>query len=197
MIGRRRARRASSISDVSGGNVLARWRRSSGESSDMQLRAYYDYTRRDDPSFHDTLHTFDLDFQQRFTASDAPRNHVGRELPPHLQSQSSGGIFAVDPEESDDQLFSGFIQDQMTLTDSLRLTLGTKLEDNDFSGFEVQPSVRVAWSPREDQTLWSAVSRAVRVPTRTRARHRHRGHASRRQPRHRYGSATTSSRPNG
>ena len=26
-----------------------------------------------------------------------------------------------------------------------RLTLGTKLEHNDFSGFEVQPSVRLAW----------------------------------------------------
>ena len=54
--------------DVSGGNLLARWRRSYDEASDMQLRAYYDYTDRDDPSFKDTLHTFDIDLQRRFTA---------------------------------------------------------------------------------------------------------------------------------
>ena len=70
------------------------------------------------------------------------------------------------PEDSDDQLFSGFIQDQISLGDSLRVTLGTKLEHNDFSGFEVQPSVRVAWLPRDNHTLWAAISRAVRVPTR-------------------------------
>jgi iron complex outermembrane receptor protein len=48
----------------------------------------------------------------------------------------------------------------------LALTVGTKLEHNDFSGFEVQPSLRLAWQPAGEQTLWAAVSRAVRVPTR-------------------------------
>ena len=54
----------------------------------------------------------------------------------------------------------------MRLRDSLRLTLGTKLEHNDFSGFEVQPSGRVAWDVAPGHTVWGAVSRAVRVPTR-------------------------------
>ena len=152
--------------EVSGGNVLARWRHSTGEASDLQLRAYYDYTRRDDPSFLDTLHTLDLDFQQRFAA--VARNELlwGASYRLTSNRNRSGGIFAVDPEDSDDHLFSGFIQDQVTLGESVHLTIGTKLEHNDFSGFEVQPSIRLAWSPRENQTLWSAVSRAVRVPTR-------------------------------
>ena len=63
-------------------------------------------------------------------------------------------------------MFSGFAQDQISLGPKLRVTLGTKLEHNDFSGFEFQPSVRMAWLPRENQTLWMAISRAVRVPTR-------------------------------
>ena len=77
-----------------------------------------------------------------------------------------GPIFVLVPEESEDQLFSGFIQDQISLGDSLHLTLGTKLEHNDFSGFEVQPSVRMAWKVSDTSTAWMAVSRAVRVPTR-------------------------------
>jgi iron complex outermembrane receptor protein len=151
---------------VSGGNLLARWQHSTGENSDVQLRAYYDYTRRDDPSFLDTLHTFDLDFQQRL--AELARHEIlwGASYRLTSNRNRSGGLFAVEPEDSDDQLFSGFIQDQMKLGDSVHLTIGTKLENNDFSGFEVQPSIRVAWSPRESRTLWGAVSRAVRVPTR-------------------------------
>jgi iron complex outermembrane receptor protein len=65
------------------------------------------------------------------------------------------------------QLFSGFAQDEIALIpDKLRLTLGTKLEHNDFSGFEVQPTARLAWTLTSRQTFWGAISRAVRSPSR-------------------------------
>jgi len=152
--------------DVSGGNLLGRWRRVQDEHSDMQLRFYYDYSKRDDPSFEDTLHTFDLDFQQRFAQFTHHEIIWGASFRLTSNDNRSGGLFALDPEKSDDALYSGFIQDQIALADTLRLTVGTKLEHNDFSGFEVQPSVRLAWFPREAHTLWSSISRAVRVPTR-------------------------------
>jgi iron complex outermembrane receptor protein len=46
------------------------------------------------------------------------------------------------------------------------LTLGSKVGYNEFSGLEVQPSGRLALSPNDSNTLWGAVSRAVRTPTR-------------------------------
>ena len=150
----------------SGGNVLARWRRRTEEGSDLQLRAYYDYTYRNDPSFGDTLSTFDLDLQHRFTAFSRHEILWGAAWRFMADRTRAGEIFALDPQDSDDQLFSGFIQDQVALTDTLRLTFGTKLEYNDFSGFEWQPSVRMAWAPDDRNTFWMAVSRAVRVPTR-------------------------------
>jgi iron complex outermembrane receptor protein len=152
--------------DVSGGNLLARWRRQTGESSDLQLRGYYDYTRRDDPSFDDTLHTLDVDLQHRLRPRAGHEVTWGAAVRATSNRNRRGVIFALDPEESDDLLWSGFIQDQIALSQSLALTLGTKLEHNDFSGFEAQPSVRAAWSVSPEQTLWTSVSRAVRVPTR-------------------------------
>lgn len=151
--------------DVSGGNLLARWRHAQ-ERGDMQLRAYYDYTDRDDPSYHDTLHTFDIDLQKRFMAGTR-HEVIGGVAYRLTDNRNRGGeLFVVDPLQSRDNLFSGFIQDQISLANSVRLTLGTKLEHNDFSGFEWQPSVRLAWSPGGRSTLWLAASRAVRVPTR-------------------------------
>ena len=62
---------------------------------------------------------------------------------------------------------AGFAQTQIPLLDdALRLTLGTKVEHNDYTGWEVQPNGRIAWVPNERHTLWGAVSRAVRTPSR-------------------------------
>jgi iron complex outermembrane receptor protein len=61
-----------------------------------------------------------------------------------------------------------FVQDEVALQpDRLSLTFGTKIEHNDFTGWEVQPSARLAWTPHPRHTLWASVSRAVRTPSRS------------------------------
>lgn len=152
--------------EVSGGNVLARWRHQISATSNFVLRAYYDKTHRNDPSYRDDLDAYDLDFQHQFDLT--PRQQVIWGLNYHLtENRNVGkGIFNVDPDFSRDQLFGFFIQDQIRLQNSLHLTLGTKFEHNDFSGYEAQPSARLAWDFADTQTVWAAVSRAVRVPTR-------------------------------
>ena len=61
-----------------------------------------------------------------------------------------------------------FAQDEITLVpERLRLTLGTKIERNTYSGWETQPSARLLWHPTKRQTVWAAVSRAARTPSRS------------------------------
>jgi iron complex outermembrane receptor protein len=153
-------------SDLSGGNLLARWRHRSSDRSDLQLRAYYDVTRHDDASYLDTLQTFDLDLQQHFVLDERHDLVWGAAYRLTSHRNRRGDIFALDPEQSDDNLFSGFVQDRISVSEQVELTLGTKLEHNDFSGFEVQPSLRLSWAHSPEQVWWMAVSRAVRVPTR-------------------------------
>jgi iron complex outermembrane receptor protein len=63
--------------------------------------------------------------------------------------------------------YNAFVQDEITLlTDRLRLTVGTKAGSNNYSGFEYQPNVRITWLPSKSQTVWGAVSRSVRTPSR-------------------------------
>jgi len=155
------------VADVAGGNVLARWTHAFAKGGNLQIRAYYDATHRDDPSFLDNLDTVDLDLQYRFQLPLKQEVLLGlnfRSMADRFQSKVIPAL--LKPPDSQDNVFSGFIQDQITVVDSLKLTLGTKLEHNDFSGFEIQPTARIAWSPLPEQTLWGAVSRAVRIPTR-------------------------------
>jgi len=149
-----------------GGNFLGSWHHHFSNSASMSLQMYYDRTARDSSVLREDRDTFDLDFQHQFGLGS--RQSVTWGLAYRLTSDDMRDSFGVRfaPLSRNFQLFSGFVQDQIALTDELRLTLGTKIEHNDFTGVEVQPSGRLLWMPHADHVLWAAVSRAVRTPSR-------------------------------
>ncbi len=64
-------------------------------------------------------------------------------------------------------LASGFAQYEfMVVPDKFKLTVGTKVLHNVYTGIEIQPSGRLTWTPNQQHTVWGAVSRAVRTPSR-------------------------------
>jgi iron complex outermembrane receptor protein len=151
---------------VDGGNLLGRWQHTVDATSDVQARFYYDHTHRNDPSFVDDLDTIDLDAQHRFALAWHQEITWGLSYRLMDDRNVGKGVFVLVPASSHDSIYSGFVQDQASLGHDVHVTLGTKLEHNDFSGFEVQPSIRAAWDQTSTRTLWAAISRAVRVPTR-------------------------------
>ena len=151
---------------VGGGNLLGRWQHALDATSDVQVRLYYDRTHRNDPSFRDDLDTIDLDIQHRFALAFHQEITWGLSYRFMNDRNEGKGVFSLVPPDSRDNLYSSFIQDQIALAQNVHVTLGTKLEHNDFSGFEAQPSIRAAWDIAPTRTLWAAISRAVRVPTR-------------------------------
>ncbi|MDQ3566064.1 MAG: TonB-dependent receptor [Pseudomonadota bacterium] len=154
--------------DVSGANVIGRWSHTFYEGSELQLQVYYDRTHRDIPNtFSEDLDTYDVDFQHRFPLGE--RHDIVWGLGYRLIEDDVSNTPAVAflPSQVSRQWFSGFVQDEIALVkDRLHLSLGTKIEHNDYTGFEFQPSGRLAWRLSEQQTLWSAISRAVRTPSR-------------------------------
>ena len=74
---------------------------------------------------------------------------------------------AMDPPSRALQLFDAFGQDEIALIPArLFLTIGTRLERNYYTGFEVMPSVSASWSANDRNMVWVAVSRALRAPSR-------------------------------
>ena len=154
--------------EVSGGNLLGRWTHRFTPDSNLQLQWYYDRTHRDIPNtFGENLATYDFDLQHQFLIGE--RNNFVWGLGYRLVDDhvTNTPTLAVLPAEITREWFSGFLQDEIALIpDRLALTLGTKVEHNDYTGWEVQPSTRLAWKPTATQTVWTAVSRAVRTPSR-------------------------------
>lgn len=79
----------------------------------------------------------------------------------------AGDVLSFDDSSRITELFSGFVQNESRFfDDAVRLTIGSKFEKNSYTGFEVQPTARVAWLPDHTQTVWASLSRAMRTPSR-------------------------------
>ena len=153
---------------MSGGNLTGRWTHTFSENSDLQLQAYYDHTYRNIPgSFIQTLDTYDIDFQHRFPlgrAHDIVWGFGFREVDDDIVNTPANAFL---PSQVIRIWSNLFLQDKITLVeDRLKVTAGTKVEHNDYTGVEFEPSVRLAFTPDRNNTLWAAVSRAVRTPSR-------------------------------
>ncbi len=147
---------------VNGANILGRWKHELQNGSDITLQAYYDLVNREVNIGKSHTQTFDMDFQHNIALNSW--NNLTWGLGYRYINSGFGNTFYISylPENYYESLYSGFLQDKITLIpDKLSLTVGTKLEHNDFSGFEYEPSARLAWTPTAKQTLWAAVSRAV------------------------------------
>lgn len=154
--------------DRSGGNILARWTRSLSADSNLSVQVYYDRTELDGLLLSEIRDTADIDFQHRFSLLDVNDIVWGLGYRYTGDDVGSSDFVAVDPAQRGDQLFTAFLQDEITLIpERLRLILGSKFEHNDYTGFEIQPSGGLLWSPVADHVLWATVTRAVRTPSRT------------------------------
>jgi iron complex outermembrane recepter protein len=152
---------------LSGGNILARWTRTLGDGKDIQIQAYYDATNRREPNFGDIRKTFDVDYVERAPIGErngltwglGARASHGDELAP------TTGLFFT-PSERTDTLYTGFLEDDITLVPNrLVFQAGSKFIKTNYTGLELEPSGRLLWTPSDTQTLWVAVTHAVRTPS--------------------------------
>ena len=154
--------------NASGGNLLARWQHTTGEGSDIQIQTYFDRTNRQDLELGETRDTLDIDFVQhlRVHREQELTWGLGARVSPSNYIQIAPGVNFL-PNKQTESIYSGFAQYELPIVrDKLMLTAGTKLEHNSFSGFDYQPSVRLLWAPTERHSFWTAVTRAVRTPSR-------------------------------
>jgi len=150
---------------VLGGDVLARWQRISGVTQ-WQVQTYFDQTERiasgGAPAF--TLHTYDAELQETI-ALGASRIVWGAGERINDYTIAGTSSFQFVPESRALTLGNVFAQGTMPLLPSLNMTVGLKLEDDPYAGWQVLPDLRFAAPLTNRLLLWAAFSRAVRSPT--------------------------------
>ncbi len=154
--------------DLKGSNLLARWKSALSATDEWALQFYYDTYERRYFNLGEQRDTYDLDFQHRFLSGE--RHDIVWGAGYRQTRDRMDNTFTVSylPASRTDSVASAFFQDEIALQkDSLYLIAGSKFEHNDYTGFEIQPNLRLRWKIDERQTAWAAVSRAVHTPSRT------------------------------
>jgi iron complex outermembrane receptor protein len=152
---------------LSGGNVLGRWKKTYAEGKDFQLQAFYDRTNRHQPNFTDLRDTYDVDFLDRFRLP--AREQISWGLGARFSRGDNPVVvpgLTFEPNERTDRLLTAFLQDDIALINKrLTLTAGTKFLRTNYTGWQLQPTGRLLWTPTEKQSLWAAFTHAVRTPS--------------------------------
>jgi len=153
-------------SRFSGWDVVSRWNHAASPESGTSLQINFDHSDRGDTTYGTGLSTFGIDFQQH-VGWGARQDFVwglGYRLTTDELATTPRIVF--NPVKQTRQFFSSFFQDEIAIQPNrLYLTLGGKLEHNDYTGFGLQPSVRFAWNVNDRTMIWAAVSRALRTPS--------------------------------
>jgi iron complex outermembrane recepter protein len=150
--------------DTSAGNILGRWNHVLANGSETSLQIYDDNSHNASVGGLNWQNTVDLDFQDHLalgSRQDIVWGLGARVASLHM-SATYAGVFR--PPSRTDLLLSTFFQDRVKITNTLAFTFGSKLEHNDYTGFELEPSAQLVWNPTVRQALWLSAARAIREP---------------------------------
>jgi iron complex outermembrane recepter protein len=157
----------SSSTPIRGGNLLTRWATGQPDHSRVSVQLYHDWTERHDAIIGETRHSTDFDVQHIWTIR--PKLNITSGIGYRLSRDNvdSTQFARAENRTRSSNLFSTFVQATTQFFDKrVTITVGSKLEHNDFTGFEIQPSLRWLWAVNDRHSIWSSVSRAVRTPSR-------------------------------
>ncbi len=164
----RQTGRQTADTEVNGASLLFRINHGFATPKGWRLRAYYDQTTRADMRFGARRQTVDLDIRAWTHWGQHQDLMYGAEyLGTRDRTRADGPVLFFDPADRGWSQFNAFVQNTSELVpDKLSLMLGSKLTWHGFGGFGLQPSARLWWTPDAKQTVWAAVSRPVRMPSR-------------------------------
>ncbi len=153
--------------DTHGANLTGRWERALANGGRLSAQAYLDHTRRDvPPTFSESLNIADVQIQHSLPAWGAHSLVWGANYRHSWDNVTNSEVIAFLPARDEQTWASLFAQDEIALRPELSLTLGARIERNDYTGNELLPTARLSWRLSPRHALWTALSRTVRAPTR-------------------------------
>jgi len=151
---------------ITGRNLTASWQHKMDDGTSFQMLAYYDQVKRFSGNGQGgfSVDTYDIEAQEN-VALNGWNQLVWGGGERAFSYDFENTALQLDPNSRTLNIADIFAQDTLSLSTSVKLTVGLKLEDEPYTGIEAMPDARLSWKATDQILLWSAVSRAVRTPT--------------------------------
>ena len=152
---------------IQGRDLVGTWQHRFADSSSLQVQAYYDLAKRysDNSNGGFRVDTYDLSAQHQFNLGAWNQIVWGAEDRVISYEVQNTASLLFEPAGRTLNLADVFVQDTISVTPTVKIIPGLKIENEPYTGIEPLPSLRVSWKPIDQVLLWSAVSRAVRADT--------------------------------
>jgi iron complex outermembrane receptor protein len=150
-----------------GASLVAQWRRTLADGGALAVQGYVDRARLDGFYFNESRTTYDLDLQHDLGAGGERQVLWGASARATCDRVPPTFFARVSPEHDCRRLYGAFLQQELALRPDLVVTAGLKAEYDDAAGPSWLPNLRLRWTVDEAQTVWAALSRAARQPSRS------------------------------
>ncbi|GAV21072.1 iron complex outermembrane recepter protein [Mariprofundus micogutta] len=157
----------------SGSHLMGEWQHDFSEESALRMQAYVDQTKKE--TFKqlrfDHINTYDFDMSHHFKLAEQLAVNWGlgyrKTRFNNINTTGANPLLSYHPAQSHTRTYRGFVQARSYWHErNVQLTLGSKFENNSYTGFEYQPSAQLLWHIEQNHTIWGAISRTVSTPTR-------------------------------
>lgn len=153
-------------STVQGGNGLARYEGPFSDEGKFRFQANYDHSERDIPGTYSEIRNTEEAFAEAELGGSQLSGTVGFRARISSDRVGNGPTLNFNPSSRTITLYGLYGQGSYTFPDThWKIIAGSTLEHNSFTGFEVQPTLRVSYSAAT-WMAWIGGSRAVRTPSR-------------------------------
>jgi iron complex outermembrane receptor protein len=154
-------------STVQGGNGIARYESADLGGRKFRVQANYDHSERNIPRTYSEIRNTGEAFVETELGGARYTGTIGARARVSADRIGNGPTLRFVPARRTIALYSLYGQGRFTLPDPRwRLTLGSTIEHNSFTGTEVQPTARLSYFPRGSWMGWLGLSHAVRTPSR-------------------------------
>ena len=190
---RRRGVDTNTTRDLTRAFFQLRFNKEFSDTSNLHLQFFADYTDVDEEDtvrldnegnpffvldpFEMDVRKYDFELQHTFTLGSKNIITWGANYRNNqLWSRLSGNREEFDEEiaegntsqrfkQEHNDIFGLFLQDEFKILDNLTLTVGLKMERNNFTGTDFSPRASLVYSPLKNHTFRASYSRAFRTPT--------------------------------
>lgn len=146
--------------------ITGLWTKDHGHGTTSEFKTSFSSEKRDDPDSLTRRETIDVEYRM---SSVSPSAKVSWGVSLRHNHDQLSGLYTFDPPSKMDDVYGGFYQIEKRFRHNLKLTLGSTIEHNVYTGIEVQPSARLLWDKNSKETYWAGISHAVKTPSRAEA----------------------------